>query len=737
MHEDVIRFLRGVPPFQFLPRSRLRTLAFGTQVAFIPAGEALENATDDGVPVLHVVVKGAIAVAGAPAGPDGGVPDGVAPGGEMLGPGAVFGWPYGRVKAGCEAGQAGEGGWKRSTAPRAYAATDALCYLLPIRGVSDALDDRPELRELLATGFGPALLELGVSVLARRSGLVWQGGRPWQTVTAGEAMPVGFAAAPVHVSLHEAALRMTEHQRSAIVLLGGDGKAAGILTDRDFRSRVVAGRANHNLPASALMSAPVLCVQAETPCLDVMLLMAGRNMHHVVVVEGEEPVGVLSSHDLMVLRGVSPTALAERIGAAGTLTELVEAAPRADALAAVLLGEGARAATLSATLPDLHDRITARLFDLGIAVLGVPPRPWCFVTFGAAARREAWFRHRQWNGLVVGDAPVTSGDGDCVSPSCGVGMDDHVAAYFGTLARFVRDGLRALGFAPCPQGRMAASPGWTLTVAGWEGRYRRLAGAEHDGTLIHGGADMPLRVRLGMFDVRPVCGDAALGLRVAAIADTVLAGALRAGARWPMAAAHAAQAEHVEGTGQARQARQAGQARQARREGRGAIPRVELTDMARVLTAGHGVQPPATLARLDALAVELAAHHETSPEKDADTLHDTRRACEYLLLRTAHAGLVRNGMEDGREEDGDGDDGEGVGDADAMATESFGGFPGAEMPGGPHVSTGLDTLAQRRAREALHTLVGLKGTPLRRSDGGEAVPSIRPQRTLSRPGGKP
>uniref|UniRef100_B8DPI7 Putative signal transduction protein with CBS domains n=1 Tax=Nitratidesulfovibrio vulgaris (strain DSM 19637 / Miyazaki F) TaxID=883 RepID=B8DPI7_NITV9 len=730
MHEDVIRFLRGVPPFQFLPRARLRTLAFGTQVAFIPAGEALESTTEDGMPVLHVVVKGTIAVEGASAGLDG-----AAQGGEALGPGAVLGWPFGRVGAVPVAGHA-----EIRDRLAAWAATDALCYMLPVRTVADALDDRPDLCELLAPGFGPALLDLGVSAMARRSGLTGQGGRPWQTVTAGEAMPAGFAAAPVHVSLHEAARLMTARQRSAIVLLDGDGRAAGILTDRDFRSRVVGGGADHALPASVLMSAPVAGVQAGTPCLDVMLLMAGRNIHHVVVVEGDEPVGVLSSHDLMVLRGVSPTALAERIGAAGTLTELVETAPRADALAAVLLAEGARAATLSVTLPDLHDRMTARLFELGMAALGAPPRPWCFMAFGRAARREAWFRHRQWNGLVVGDAPDTHApdthgvEGRDAAPG-GAGLEEHVAAYFGTLARFVRDGLRALGFAPCPQGRMVATPGWTLTVAGWRDRFLRLAGAECGGTQTAGAADMPLPARLGMFDVRPVCGDAALGLRVAAVADAVLADAVQAGAHWPLAAGQAGQ------TGRAGQTGQIGQAGQG---GQGGTPRAELLARVHVMAAGQGVQPPATLARLDALAAALAACEGTTEKMHAEVLHDARRACEYLLLRAAHAELARHGMGDGANESCEDESSEDEGDGVPMA----GDFAAPAQAAGPGTPAGLDGLALRRVREMLRALDGLPGPckaaqPPRREDGANAVAAghapVAPVAPVapSRQGGRP
>lgn len=652
MHEDVIRFLRGVPPFRFLQRAQLRTLAFRAQVAFYPAGEELDAVGDDGALLLHVVAKGFIAV-------DAGTPEGAEP----LGPSAVLGWPDDHVEED-----------ESRPMPSACAATDALCYLLPVQTVRDVLDGRPDLRELLAPGFGPALLELGAASLARRGAQSWQGGRPWQAVTAGEAMPAGFAAAPGGVSLHEAARLMTERHRSAIVLLDDAGRAAGILTDRDFRSRVVAGGADHGLPASGLMSAPVLSVQAGTPCLDVMLLMAGRNIHHVVVADGEEPVGVLSSHDLMVLRGVSPTALAERIGAAGTLTELVEAAPRADALAAVLLGEGARPGTLAATLPDLHDRMAARLFELGTAVLGAPPRPWCFLAFGAAARREAWFRNRQWNGLVVGDGPdgIRSGDGTA-------------AAYFATLTRFVRDGLRALGFAPCPQGRMAATPGWTLPVSGWRERFRHLAGQECGAREDDGASAMSLRVRGGMFDVRPVCGDLELGLRVAAEADAALGDAVRAGARWAFAVNGADGAYGADATRRA------------------------LAHMARALTAGQGVQPPETLARLAALA-ERAGTEGTVPS-------DARRACEYLLLRVAHAELVARGVGEG------GDDAEGVaGDGGEVCGSGIAAAGGpdmrdrADMPDMPGGADSLDALALRRAREVVRALGGTHGMfPLRRA----------------------
>lgn len=199
---------------------------------------------------------------------------------------------------------------------------------------------------------------------------------------------------------------------------------------------------------------------------------------------------------------------------------------------------------------------------------------------------------------------------------------------------------------------------------------------------------MSLPVRRGMFDVRPVCGDMELGLRVAAEADAALGDAVRAGARWPLAASGADQADGVDalfGT---------------------------LARTARALTAGQGVQPPETLARLAALA-ELAGTGNSA-------LSDARRSCEYLLLRAAHAELAARGTGDGGDDAAGaaGDTGDACGTVGAAGGPNMPGMPG--MPGG---ADSLDALALRRAREAVCALRGTGGmVPVAaRTPGGTAA----------------
>ncbi|NHZ48698.1 signal transduction protein, partial [Desulfovibrio sp. XJ01] len=172
----------------------------------------------------------------------------------------------------------------------------------------------------------------------------------------------------------------------------------------------------------------------------------------------------------------------------------------------------------------------------------------------------------------------------------------------------------------------------------------------------------------------------------AAVADAVLADAVQAGAHWPLAAGQAGRAGQ---TGRARQIGQTRQAGQAGQAGRGGTPRAELLARVHVMAAGQGVQPPATLARLDALAAALAACEGTTEKMHAEVLHDARRACEYLLLRTAHAELARHGMGDGANESGEDGGNEDAGDGVPMAGDFAAPALAAEGPGAP---VGLDAL---------------------------------------------
>ena len=74
----------------------------------------------------------------------------------------------------------------------------------------------------------------------------------------------------------------------------------GIVTDRDLRSRVVAGPLSPDDPVRAAMSAPVIGVGADQTGADVMLTMLDHDIRHVPVFSPRrEVLGVIVAIDLV------------------------------------------------------------------------------------------------------------------------------------------------------------------------------------------------------------------------------------------------------------------------------------------------------------------------------------------------------------------------------------------------------------------------------------------------------
>lgn len=102
-------------------------------------------------------------------------------------------------------------------------------------------------------------------------------------------------------SVLEAARIMNQHRIGSLVVLGEDQGVAGIFTERDVLTRVVAvGKDPARTHVSEVMTTPVVCCSPETPLNDLRLLMRQRLIRHVPVVEEDRLVGMVSIGDLNV-----------------------------------------------------------------------------------------------------------------------------------------------------------------------------------------------------------------------------------------------------------------------------------------------------------------------------------------------------------------------------------------------------------------------------------------------------
>jgi CBS domain-containing protein len=93
---------------------------------------------------------------------------------------------------------------------------------------------------------------------------------------------------------------MRSHRVSAVLVLGKDGTAAGVISRRDLlRARLPLRGALPSKAASELMSRPVIAVPLGAPVRDACRLLVERHIHRVFVLEDGRPAGVFSTREAM------------------------------------------------------------------------------------------------------------------------------------------------------------------------------------------------------------------------------------------------------------------------------------------------------------------------------------------------------------------------------------------------------------------------------------------------------
>ncbi len=262
------------------------------------------------------------------------------------------------------------------------------------------------------------------------------------------------------VTAAEVARRMTDEGVGSLVVVDGDGRAVGIVTDRDLRGKVVAvGRDPRAVDAGTIMSSPLVSVLPTAFAFEAALEMVRRRIGHLVVAADDgRAVGVISNRDLLILQTTHPVTLAREIGRTVSIDALADVAPRITDLVQRLVDEGGTAHDIGQLVAELNDRLVLRVLAITERTLEesgeTAPVPYCWLVFGSEARREQTLRTDQDNGLVYADPPAE--------------RRDSAARYYRRFAEEAIGGLVRIGFPPCPGGVMASNPQWCQPLAVWK-----------------------------------------------------------------------------------------------------------------------------------------------------------------------------------------------------------------------------------------------------------------------------
>ena len=102
-------------------------------------------------------------------------------------------------------------------------------------------------------------------------------------------------------SVFEAIKIMAERHVGALVIFDGSS-LAGIVSERDYARKVILkGRNSHDTKVREIMTTPVIFVAPDQTVDECLRLMTKQRIRHLLVVENEEVVGLVSMGDLVNL----------------------------------------------------------------------------------------------------------------------------------------------------------------------------------------------------------------------------------------------------------------------------------------------------------------------------------------------------------------------------------------------------------------------------------------------------
>jgi CBS domain-containing protein len=106
---------------------------------------------------------------------------------------------------------------------------------------------------------------------------------------------------PASASVAEGVRLMAEREVGALLVMNEDGLVAGIFSERDLLSRVVAeARDANTTPLSLVMTRNVKFVSPGTSTEAALALMHLHRFRHLLVIDGPRVYGLVSMRDLVV-----------------------------------------------------------------------------------------------------------------------------------------------------------------------------------------------------------------------------------------------------------------------------------------------------------------------------------------------------------------------------------------------------------------------------------------------------
>lgn len=432
-----LEFLRRFSPFDGMQPDALQFLSERVQLGHYPAGS--EILTPEMGPPRHffIIERGSVQA----------LQHGSLAGSEYetltLGAGECF--PIGAISA------------QRPTTNTYTAIEDSYVYALPADDFLALMQMSPEFHlfctRFIASLLGQSRQQLQVTFTQRAAE------QHTMTTSLGRLLAHELISVTPDTPTRSVLELMAEKHIGCMVMIDGDRRPVGILTQSDVIPRIVLPAADLAAPISTLMTEKPFTVPTTATAYDAALDMATHGIQHLVVVDSQgRAAGVVSERDLFSLQRISLRQIRASIDGATDIEALERASRDIRQLALNLIAQGIAAEQLTQFISALNDALTHRILIIELERHGLQDVDYAWFAFGSEGRHEQTLSTDQDNGLLF-----TAAD-DEIEP-----LRTRLLAFAGDVNKH----LALCGFPLCKGNIMACNPELCLTVEEWKQRFAK------------------------------------------------------------------------------------------------------------------------------------------------------------------------------------------------------------------------------------------------------------------------
>lgn len=249
-----------------------------------------------------------------------------------------------------------------------------------------------------------------------------------------------------NTTIFDAVNTLKNHRGSSLLVQGKD--ELGIVTDTDFREKIVLNRMSFDEPISTLATFGIKTVDANEFLFNAQIKMSKYGIKRLIAIEDEKIVGVLDLISLTSFFASHTYSVMMEVDNTTTVEELKAASEKFVNVIRTFYAKGVKVRYISKVISQLNDKLFAKLYEL-TAPEELKEQA-ALIIMGSEGRGEQILRTDQDNALIISDNCTVS--------------EQEIEEFANKFTEHLVD----MGYPRCDGNIMLSNPFWRKTTKEFE-----------------------------------------------------------------------------------------------------------------------------------------------------------------------------------------------------------------------------------------------------------------------------